>query len=290
MNAIRRCVAAVVLPLVASCVMLTEQPRALIADTTGVSVKTFDCAVAARAARASVANVQREGALDPAAIRLVTWNLHKQADAGWDVDLARFAADADLLLLQEVALRGTLPDVLRTAGFTWVMASSFMYEDADIGVLSAARVTPVAACTVRVAEPLIAIPKSAVITWYRLPATAQTVAVANVHAINFALTLGAYEEQLSALAEALAEHDGPIVLGGDLNTWTEARTAAVRATAARLRLVEIPLAEDLRTRFLGQQVDHLLVRGVEVVAAHAIAVKSSDHNPVAAVLRVPPAR
>ncbi|MFO1322465.1 MAG: endonuclease/exonuclease/phosphatase family protein [Burkholderiales bacterium] len=286
MNAACRWLAAAVLPLVASCVMLTEHPRALVAEPAGVAVRTLDCADAARAARGATADARRDGALDGSAIRIVTWNIHKQADGGWDRDLARFAGDADVVLLQEVALQGALPDILHAAGLSWVMASSFIYRDADIGVLSAARVAPVAACTLRAKEPLIQLPKSAVVTWYRLPATGRTLAVANLHSINFALTLGAYEEQLASLADALAAHDGPIVLGGDLNTWTDARADAVRAIATRLRLVEIPLADDLRTRFLGQQVDHLLVRGVDVVSTHVIAVTSSDHNPVAAVLRL----
>ena len=34
------------------------------------------------------------------------------------------------------------------------------------------------------------------------------------------------------------------------------------------------------SRFFGREVDHILVRGLTVVAAATIAVKSSDHNPV----------
>jgi len=113
----------------------------------------------------------------------------------------------------------------------------------------------------------------------------QTLAVANVHAINFSLSLDTYRAQLTALADVLAEHDGPIVLGGDLNTWTDSRAQVVREIAGRLGLVEATHAEDGRTLFLGNQVDHVLVRGLEVVASKAMAVTSSDHNPVEAVLR-----
>ena len=41
--------------------------------------------------------------------------------------------------------------------------------------------------------------------------------------------------------------------------------------------------------FLGQQVDFIFVRGLEVVHAQAPQVESSDHNPVLATLRVPDA-
>ena len=143
-----------------------------------------------------------------------------------------------------------------------------------------------AICTQRFVEPLIRLPKSTVIAWLPLAGTTQTLAVANVHAINFSLTLGTYRAQLTALADALAEHDGPIVLGGDLNTWTDHRAEVVREIAARLGLVEATYGEDDRTRFFGNQVDHVLVRGLDVVASRVVGVTSSDHNPVEAVLRL----
>ena len=40
------------------------------------------------------------------------------------------------------------------------------------------------------------------ITWFRLRGKAETIAVINVHAINFSLLLGAYKAQLDALADA----------------------------------------------------------------------------------------
>src|SRR4029453_3335933 len=116
----------------------------------------------------------------------------------------------------------------------------------------------------------------------------QTLAVVNLHSINFSMALGAYRAQLHALADALVAHEGPIVFAGDLNTWSEARLEAVRETSARLRLTEISLAQDRRSLFLGHQLDHLLVRGLDVVEANAIPVTSSDHNPVQATLRLRP--
>ncbi len=273
-----------VLFALAACMSLPLEPRALMDEPDGVRVISFDCDVASRTARAATPPSARR--LDPVAIRVLTWNIHKQSDEGWADDLARFAAANDVLLLQEVALVDALQQVLRREGLRFVMGSSFIYEDADHGVLTATRVGPIAACTQRIAEPLLGIPKSAVIAWLPLAGTDATLAVANVHSINFTLTQDAYDAQLDALADVLAQHEGPILLGGDLNTWSAARLAGVRRTAARLGLVEIPFATDGRTRFLGNQVDHLLVRGLKVTASTTTAVDSSDHNPAGAVLRV----
>jgi endonuclease/exonuclease/phosphatase (EEP) superfamily protein YafD len=275
------------LPVLAGCVALTDDPRALIYGPDGIEVRSLPCRAAAETARAAVTVTPAMRALDPARIRLVTWNIHKQEDVGWGRDLATFAADHDIVLLQEVTLTDPLREVLRAAGLRWVMASSFLYFDTDIGVVTASRAIPVANCTLRAVEPLILLPKSAVVSWLPIAGSARTLAVANVHSINFSLSLETYEEQLAGVVEALAAHEGPIVLAGDLNTWTEGRLDAVRSAAARLGLTEIPFKEG-RSRFFGRELDHILVRGLVVVTANAWAVKSSDHNPVAAELRLAP--
>lgn len=279
-------VAAVALAL-PGCVALTADPRALIYGPDHIEVRTSPCEDAVRTVRAWTPPAGSGAALDPARIRVITWNIHKEADAGWQEDLARLAQASDVVLLQEATLLDPLQGVLRDANLHWVMASSFLYRDVDIGVLSAARVPFVAHCTQRVTEPLLRLPKSSVVTWLPIAGTTRTLAVANVHSINFSLLLDEYEEQFDGIAKALANHDGPIVFAGDLNTWTQARLAALDRIAQRLGLVAIPF-EPGRSKFLGREVDHILVRGLEVTGAAAIAVTSSDHHPVTATLRLKP--
>lgn len=277
--------AVIVACALAGCISLTTDPRALIHGPQGIEVRTSPCEAAVQAVRSWVPPATAGVALDPARIRVLTWNIHKEDDPGWQADLARFAASHDIVLLQEATLIDPLRDVLAGAGLEWVMASSFIYRDVDIGVLSAARAPFVAHCTQRVTEPLLRLPKSSVVTWLPIAGSPRTLAVANVHSINFALLLDEYESQFDAVATALANHDGPIILAGDLNTWTDERLEALDRVVARLRLTPIPF-EAGRSRFLGREVDHILVRGLEVTGAAAIAVRSSDHNPVAAELRV----
>jgi len=268
------------------CVSLTVEPRALLLDSDGrVQVQSLACTGPAFTARLGRTMADSE-ALDPAAIRLLTWNIHKQDDAGWDRDLASFAASSDILLLQEVVLAPALRSVVEDAGMRWVMASSFLYSDFDIGVVTGSRKTPLASCTQRVVEPLIRIPKSAVISWFRVAGQSATLAVVNVHAINFALGLTGYRAQLDALRAALVDHPGPIIFAGDLNTWTDARNQAMRDVGTALGLTEIEFREDRRSVFLGKQLDHVYARGLELVDAEAIPVKSSDHNPVRVTFRV----
>jgi endonuclease/exonuclease/phosphatase (EEP) superfamily protein YafD len=270
--------------LLAGCVTLTAEPRAVLERSDGtVEVQTLACG-----RNVSVAASSRDRAargLDPASFRLLTWNIHKQGDRGWQQDLSAFAAGSDVLLLQETVLDASLQQMIDDAGMRWVMASSFIYANIDTGVLTASRVEPLASCTQRVVEPLLQLPKSAVISWFPLRGEATTLAVVNAHAINFSLSLGAYRAQFDAIVDALADHAGPIVLAGDLNTWTTERVAVVDAAARRLGLTEIAFTDDRRRLFFGHQLDHIYTRGLDVVASSAIAVTSSDHNPVMATLR-----
>jgi len=275
-------------PLLYGCVVLTVEPRAVISGPMGsTKVLSLKCEDADRLLQsAGVAEVATDNALRPGPLRMTTWNIHKQSDPGWQQDLATFAAASDVVLLQETALDPQLHAIVDDAGLGWVLASSFLYQDTDIGVLTATRLAPLASCTQRVVEPIIRIPKSAVITWLRIAGSAQTLAVINVHAINFELVLDAYRAQMEALADAVAGHEGPIILAGDFNTWNDARERVLSETAARLGLAELKSDDDRRTRFLGHHVDHVFARGLQVVSTEAIPVKSSDHNPVTATFEL----
>jgi endonuclease/exonuclease/phosphatase (EEP) superfamily protein YafD len=217
--------------------------------------------------------------LDTERLRVLSWNMHKFVDAGWDIDLARYALDSDLVLLQEAVMTGEFRTLLDQAGHDWVMAGAFARAGEERGVLVAARVRVLDGCTVRTFEPLFPIPKSALVVRYRLGSNA-SVAVANLHGINFTLGLERFREQLEAVAAELARHHGPVILAGDFNTWSERRHDVLVEIAARLGLVSVLIEPDGRRRTLGRHLDHFYFRGFRLVRASAPRVTSSDHNPI----------
>lgn len=223
-------------------------------------------------------------ALDSLAIRVLSWNLHKGVDKGWQRDLADFAGQHDLLLLQEAVLLPPLSEVLDQSGHGWLMAGAFSWGGVERGVMTAARVPALDGCTTRTFEPLFPIPKSALITRYALRGTEATLAVANLHGVNFSLGVGHLREQIEGVAAELARHSGPVVLGGDFNTWSQARHAVLVEIAERLGLTAVALVEDGRKRVFGLALDHLFVRGLSVLQARAPEVASSDHNPIMVTL------
>lgn len=226
------------------------------------------------------------GALDTRVLRIASWNLHKGADEGWQADLTRYATEFDILLLQEAVLSVPMREVLERAGHSWRMAGAFAYNGEERGVLVAARVPPLDACTLRAFEPLAQLPKSAMVARFKL-ANGQVLAVANLHGINFTLGLETFRGQLDAVAEVMVRHDGPAVLGGDFNTWSEERHNVLNDVAARLGMTPVELVPDGRRRTFGRHLDHLFVRGFRVLQAAAPEVKSSDHNPILVTLTAP---
>ncbi len=272
--------------LLCGCVTLTAEPRAVLSGTGDASgAMTLKCESALRVLQDAIVGKSAD-ALDRRPFRIVIWNIHKEGDHGWQDELAAFAAANDVMLLQETVLDPVLRNIVDNAGLRWVMASSFLYDDNDIGVLTATRVAPIASCTQRVLEPLLRIPKSAVISWLRIAGRQETLAIVNVHAINFDLFIDEYRAQLEALVDTLSTHQGPIVFAGDFNTWSDARDRVLGEVAARLGMTELELSVDKRATFFGRHVDHIFVRGVEIIDAIAIPVTSSDHNPIRATLRL----
>jgi endonuclease/exonuclease/phosphatase (EEP) superfamily protein YafD len=291
LTAVKRLASSVLLAALCGCITLTVEPRAVVSVPGGAArVMTLKCGAVDRVLQTAAAS-NAEDALDRRPLRLLVWNIHKQGDSGWERDLSGFAAAGDVMLLQETVLQQPLRDILDNSGLRWVMASSFLLGADDHGVLTATRIAPIASCVQRAVEPLIRIPKSAVISW--LPMTdsrtgsSETLAIANVHSINFELAPDVYRAQLEAVADALAGHRGPIIFAGDFNTWNDARDGVVAEIAARLGLTELTLRVDERAVFFGRHLDHILIRGLQVIDVSAIPVTSSDHNPLAATLSIP---
>jgi endonuclease/exonuclease/phosphatase (EEP) superfamily protein YafD len=271
--------------VLAACATVPQEERMLALRQDGqVDASTQPCNPQRAPVSASI--VAAADALGTRPLRIASWNLHKGEDEGWQADLSRYAREHDILLLQEAVLSPPVREVLERAGHSWRMAGAFAYNGEERGVLVAARVRPLDACTLRAFEPLARLPKSAMVARFKL-SDGQVLAVANLHGINFTLGLESFRGQLESVAEVMARHDGPAVLGGDFNTWSEERHAVLNEVATRLGMAPVELVPDGRRRTFGRHLDHLFVRGFRVLQGGAPEVKSSDHNPILVTLTAP---
>lgn len=205
---------------------------------------------------------------------LITWNVHKGQDTGWQEDLERLSKQADFVLLQEATQHQNL-STFSTALFV----SSFSFNELLSGVKTFTQTQPEWYCGGGVAEPIIQIPKVASVM--NLPLEkGNSLLLINVHLINFEWGISAYQAQLEQLFSFVENHQGPIIMAGDFNAWNEDRLNLVNNLIQKYGLNSVVLSQDERVRFLGYPLDYIFTRGVKVVSATSEVVTSSDHNPL----------
>lgn len=205
---------------------------------------------------------------------LITWNVHKGQDTGWQEDLERLSKQADFVLLQEATQHQNL-STFSTALFV----SSFSFNELLSGVKTFTQTQPEWYCGGGVAEPIIQIPKVASVM--NLPLEkGNSLLLINVHLINFEWGISAYQAQLEQLFSFVENHQGPIIMAGDFNAWNEDRLNFVNNLIQKYGLDSVALSQDERVRFLGYPLDYIFTRGVKVVRATSEVVTSSDHNPL----------
>ena len=224
-------------------------------------------------------------ALDGRYIRILSWNTQKHGDDSLHDDLTRFSYNADLILLQEALVDVDHLNRL-DVGLYWNFAPGYIKGDIATGVMTASKVAPLGYCKLVSVEPWLGSPKATSITRYALEGRDETLLVINIHIINFTLGTAAVEKQLAEALHFVGDHNGPMIMSGDFNTWSDERKELVTKVVQQLDMTEVPMIKDERTRIFGQPVDFIFVRGMERATAKSRIIDSSDHNPIAAVLTV----
>jgi endonuclease/exonuclease/phosphatase (EEP) superfamily protein YafD len=112
--------------------------------------------------------------------------------------------------------------------------------------------------------------------------------VINLHGVNFSFGMRELRRQMAAAERIIAAHQGPVIFSGDFNTWRGGRTDLVQQTVSRLGLKPVRYDVDHRKRFLGRPLDHVHVRGLDVVKSTSYDLDSSDHNPMLVEFRFAP--
>lgn len=231
---------------------------------------------------------QQDKELDPSRISVLNWNVYKGQRDNWESDFQRYSYMHDVVIIQEAHLGNAMKKLLDREHYNWSLNAAFFLDDKPTGVMTASKVKPLYSCGQRTTEPLIRLPKTSLISYYPVAGEDQNLLVANIHGINFTFGVDVYKEQIGALYEAMEHHQGPIVLAGDFNTWSDQRMKIVMDMADRLSLSSLNYTNHNHTRTLvfGNALDHVFYRGLEPVEHDTWYVTSSDHNPTYVSFRV----
>ena len=210
---------------------------------------------------------------------ILSWNIQKASNEGWAQDLAEMAGDVHLAFIQEASLQAQIPGVIATP-LAQAFAAGYTTSSLDSGVMSLSTSNPSLHCNFTAWEPWLGTPKATSITEYPLQGREERLLTINLHAVNFSFGVEDLQAQLGALSDLLSQHRGPVILAGDLNTWSGKRQALVDRFTRQYGLGPVSFEPDLRTTTFGHALDHIYIRGMRATFAQVIPVSSSDHNPL----------
>ena len=226
---------------------------------------------------------QQDGGL-AATFSLLNWNVEKAKDPSLVSEFAELARLSDLIFLQEAVPLKKTQTVIEQSLFE-AFVRGYVQNEVETGVLTLARTPHLVHCQLLATEPWLRTPKATSVTLYPLADSNDTLLTVNLHAVNFSFGVKAYQGQLDRAAELIRGHEGPVIFGGDLNTWSDMRQGVLDSLADELGLIPIPFSPDHRTTQFGKPLDHLFVRGLAWQSTKTKEVSTSDHNPLLATLR-----
>ncbi len=226
--------------------------------------------------------------LDPEKIALLNWNIYKGNSEGWQKDLSSFAHSHDVMTIQEAHLDDELSGLLQLNDFNWVMNTAFHLNGAATGVMTVAKTNAIGSCGFQNNEPIIRVPKATLVSYYNIDGHSSKLLVANIHGINFTLGVTAYREQLEQLFDSIQHHDGPMIVAGDFNSWSDDRMAEVMQLTDKLSLSSLDYPVNNKTHIFGNAIDHVFYRQLQPVSKKVWQVSSSDHNPISVTFKLKP--
>ncbi len=235
---------------------------------------------------ADLSAAQKSSGLNPDSIAFLNWNLYKGDGDDWQRDLNNFAGDHDVLTIQEAFLDEELGNLLIAHALGWKMNTAFHLNGTAAGVMTAASSDAIRSCGFLTTEPIIRIPKSTLVSYYRIDGLEQNLLVANIHGINFTLGMGSYQQQLDDLYAAVKDHKGPMIVAGDFNSWSDERMLAVTRLMDNLSLNALSYEVNNKTHVFDHAIDHVFYRQLEPIEKKVWQVTSSDHNPISVRFRL----
>jgi len=220
---------------------------------------------------------------------VLCWNVHKKnsKDPEFKPFLERMIQEKeiDLLLFQEANFRDdnhfTLPY------FAFDAAANLEYRGEFYGVLSASRTESkhAQAYLSEGRESLIGPHKSLLLSTYSFEDGSELL-ILNVHAINFRENQR-YHKELERFLKLMLDHEGPMIIAGDFNSWNKKRMHKLHEIREKLALYTVPFKQTDKVKsFMGNHLDFIFYRGVEIVDFSVDREQGlSDHNPLFARFR-----
>lgn len=218
----------------------------------------------------------------PKTINLLSWNIHKLKNPAAVGEIMAYSLESNILFLQEAVENKQLLAIKPFSSF----AMGYQTQEFNSGVLTLSDYPMVVRCSYLHKEPWLRTPKATKIILLDVDGT--LLLTANIHSINFTLRTKIFEEQLSAIQKILFAFDGPVVFGGDFNTWSERRLKALTRITNSANLMEVEFREGMRKQVFGSSLDRFFIRDIKIIKSRSRETIASDHNPIFVTLELNP--
>lgn len=218
-------------------------------------------------------------------LEFLSWNIQKADNEGWAQDLINVSANINLAFIQEASVQAGIAAAIPVPMYQ-SFAAGYITGGDQTGVMTLSSGSPSMHCNLTAWEPWLGTPKATAITEYPLNGRQDRLLAINLHAVNFTLGLQNYQAQFHDLGTLLENHSGPIIIAGDMNTWSNGRQSLVERFMSEHGLNPVLFTPDLRTTAFGRALDHVYTRGMRAESAKIIPVTSSDHNPLRVSLHI----
>ncbi len=221
----------------------------------------------------------------PSKFTVTIWNMYKGKEDSWSADYLKLASESEIILGQEFLLQGEMKDVLSNANRENILATSFYDTNGQAtGVFTSSTVKAVSKQAFQSSdrEPIVNTPKLALISKY--PAdNGQIITFINIHALNF-VGIQPFTIQIATLLSAIKDNAGPVIFAGDFNTNAPTKTLIMNMLFKKEGFKQARYTgRDDRMTFLGQPLDHIWYRGLNLIEARVLGeIEGSDHKPMQA--------
>lgn len=222
----------------------------------------------------------------PPKLSILVWNLYKGQSKNFKNEYKRLSQNKTLILAQEMYLSTQgLAQLNRQSEYQYVTATSFIKtaSQTHTGTFTAAKALKVNASMIRsqATEPVVATPKTTVLTTYKIRGLNKRLLVINTHAVNF-VSDADYISEMNRIANTVTLFKGAVIWAGDFNSWNMKRFQYFKNLLSTLNLKSTALIPDERLTFNGFKLDHFYSTK-DVYIASALSLKSdngSDHSPM----------
>lgn len=229
----------------------------------------------------SINELKHQEETSPSFFNIICWNLAKHSfPKVYKEHLQKLIQDENInvLFLQEVKkIRNRHLDIPE---FSYVLSPNIQTKKHVYGILSAFKMS----CTyedtslTKAQEFSYLTHKVSLITKHKLE-NGSTLLMLNLHAINFVKSKDFINELLDIKLK-IQEHEGPVLVGGDFNTWNKKRVQALKDFAKELYLLEVEFSKDEKIKkFFTHVLDYVFYRGFTLHSSKVLDSGSlSDHN------------